>query len=98
MLKLDRFSCSQKIWLKRDPPVPEPLKMPCTSGLMTLKQEPWQVPAAPHLGWSAAGHASSPFTVTLTASALQGRILCPPFVFPIKFWHQIGKYNISSQT
>ena len=22
MLKPDRFSCSQKIWLKRDPPVP----------------------------------------------------------------------------
>ena len=21
MLKLDRFSCSQKIWLKQDPPV-----------------------------------------------------------------------------
>ena len=25
MLKLDRFSCSQKIWLKRDPPVPSDL-------------------------------------------------------------------------
>ena len=36
MLKLDRFSCSQKIWLKWDPPVMLKLKFTCNLAILDV--------------------------------------------------------------